>query len=1402
MWCSFGLVAVMACGDDASNSRPRTDTAVASDAVDTRDDTTVASEVEDDADTTSTPDSDGVELDTLDVALEVDVEVEVSARCGDGHPDPGEACDDGNDNDLDGCTRACTSGPVIRHPSAGEVVFSELMIDPSKVADPLGEWLELTNTASDELNLGGCVLRDDGTDLVALDPDGLDLRVAPGGLVVFGLAGDTTVNGGVVEGFVYTTMLLDNVADEVELVCDGVVIDRVQWTPFAWPVVAGRALALDPTRANASDNDLVGSWCLAERLYGAGDRGTPGATNPSCPQLDTAIDGCALLATGPLAGFAGAPVQVGVEVHEAGVTDATDGVDVLPTLVVEVGWGPTGASPEGLAWTWTRAQPAPDLTVAVGADGYRGPITVGSMGAVDVLARASRDGGASWRLCDRLGTLPAQPTTLNVATSPCTATSCRTPPSATCAADGVTLDGFEPSGMCTPTSASAFTCAYDEARTDCGASGLTCGGGACAGAAAVPVTGDIVFTEVMLAPTGGPSHQWLELESAADVPLALTDCVLEATDPDGFAPFTITQPTVIGRHGHLVVGASTDLVDNGGAPVQRAWGEAVVLGMSEGSLELRCGGETIDYFAWDAPLWPVQSGAALALSPYHDSVAGNDASTSWCAAQASFGAGDRGTPGVANPPCPGDVAPVTSCGFVGAIPAASPAGTTATQALRIVASGITNKTNKTDANPKLVMQTGVVARGAGAAAVSSWTSAAVDLAWQVPAGQGIDAAEDRYLARVRVPAPGSWDVFARATADGGNTWVVCDPTHPVALDPVASACDPDPCGAPPPRGCSAARDHVVVYAAPSECTLDDDGADDGVTCHFTETSGDDCGVAGAVCAAGVCTRFPRPPESGEVVLSELMIAPAPSTNELGEWIELQNITIDPMALDGCLLRSGGVDADEVWALPPAPAGQPLAHVIMPGAAAVVARSGVAGINGNSQPMAVWTNLGLANQADWVALECDGEVIDLVAWDVSDGWVVPTQQTLQLSGAHLDQHDDDFATSFCVPAAPTPRVPNLVCPAADSVLEGCKLELDQQASVSADAAVPLSVIVRDVGVTDLRPGPDPAYGTIVELGIGPLADAAQPLSSPAWTWLEAAPAATPTPLGWDRWATTWVPDMVTTVGVVARVSLDSGVTWTLCDRSGLGDGYMLDATITTSATACVPNPCHSSAPSTCSASTLIADADPGTCVEVDGVARCSYAPVSFSCTPFGGCSISGRCTSPPGAPSHLGDLVITEVMRDSTLPAPDRGEWLELTNPTSTPFDLRGCELSDGFGELVVVQKPVPDVINAGGWAVFAASTDKTLNGGVQPTSGALRTLLPMTLANVADTIIVTCGGVEIDRLTWSADWPGAVGQAMQLDRTKVTAQQNDQKSAWCAATATYGTLGNKGSPGLDNTLCP
>lgn len=987
-------------------------------------------------DTPDTPDIDGAHPDlpppdTGDTGDTGDGDLDGPApRCGDGTPDPGEDCDDGNTDDLDGCTRACELGPVVRAPAVGEVVIAELMIDPGRVPDLRGEWIELVSLAAEPVNLSACALVDDGTDRVALDLVG-GLTLAPGEILVLGLDPDPATNGGVLVDVPYATMLLEDLADEVALVCpsaDGLTpamgdarhIDRVAWTPFAWPVVQGRSLSLDPSRMSHLDNDRVDSWCSGQLRYGLGDRGSPKTINPSCPHLDREVDACRLLAPPVIDAFRDAPVTVGLEVEELGLTDLTAGVDQSPQLVIEVGFGPL--PPPGpldaLAFSgfaFARAVPEPDYLAPVGshADRWRAELVSTALGGFGVVARASRDGGATWRYCDRDGSdnglMADQLARLEVTETPCLATSCLTPPPAACAPDGVGVIAYASPGRCTPLSSETFECAYSLGRVDCGALGRACElvteptpSAGCGPIPRPPLPGELVFTELMIGPTASldvPTGQWVELTNRAQEPLLLTGCTLTHTPlpqaPDEERALVIESPLVIGVGAQLVLGATLDPAVNGDTPVDFAWGDAFAL-TSASSLSLACG-DLIDAVAW-GPTWPLSPGAALQLSPFRTDAAANAEVSSWCRATSAYGAGDRGTPGAPNPNCPGDIVPVEGCRVVASNLVTPPAGTESSVPLAVLVRALTGRTVRTDPAAGLWLEVGLAARGAPASTITTWRRAAVDTAWTT-VGQNVDPAEDRYHGRFKVPPVGAWDLYARATADGGNTWALCDldgivpggaSPRPLAVEPVASACDPDPCVTPPLPICqpvtSGSPTVVLGRAGPATCALDA-GQPGGVSCAFVDTPLEDCALRGAVCSEGAldtagdpdeagarCVGFPRRPEPGEAVISELMIAPLVSgiANELGEWIEVTNVGDDALDLAGCALQSGAPDGGvERWAIPAS--SQLLAYAIQPGQALTFARSATSSINGQSQPAAVWSSLALDNAADWVELVCGDEI---------------------------------------------------------------------------------------------------------------------------------------------------------------------------------------------------------------------------------------------------------------------------------------------------------------------------------------------------------------------------------------------------------------------------------------------
>lgn len=158
----------------------------------------------------------------------------------------------------------------------GDVVISELMVDPAAVADTQGEWIELHNPTGDMFDLQGCVIDDGGSALRAIaDP----FALAPGGFKAIARSASA--------GFATSAtmpMSLGNTGDSVAISCDGVEIDRVVYGP-GFPLASGKSMALDPGAMDALDNDGPGVWCLAAQPYGV-DFGTPGKPNPDCFEAD------------------------------------------------------------------------------------------------------------------------------------------------------------------------------------------------------------------------------------------------------------------------------------------------------------------------------------------------------------------------------------------------------------------------------------------------------------------------------------------------------------------------------------------------------------------------------------------------------------------------------------------------------------------------------------------------------------------------------------------------------------------------------------------------------------------------------------------------------------------------------------------------------------------------------------------------------------------------------------------------------------------------------------------------------------------------------------------------------------------------------------------------------------
>jgi hypothetical protein len=205
-------------------------------------------------------------------------------------------------------------------PAPGDVVITEIFAD-AVGSDQNKEWFELLNVTDADIDLGGWVISDLGTDSHTLAGP---FVVPAGGYVVLGQNGSTSSNGGLSVDYDYPGgWTLGNTDDEVVLTDPlGTVIDQVLYDGGpGFPDPEGASLSLAPGSLDAAANDVGTAWCAGQVPYGTdGSLGTPGGPNPPCPAPPVDGDGD------------GSPADVDCDdeaasVHPGAAEIACDGVD-------------------------------------------------------------------------------------------------------------------------------------------------------------------------------------------------------------------------------------------------------------------------------------------------------------------------------------------------------------------------------------------------------------------------------------------------------------------------------------------------------------------------------------------------------------------------------------------------------------------------------------------------------------------------------------------------------------------------------------------------------------------------------------------------------------------------------------------------------------------------------------------------------------------------------------------------------------------------------------------------------------------------------------------------------------------------------------------------------------------
>ena len=168
----------------------------------------------------------------------------------------------------------------------GDLVITEFLAAPTYVNDSDGEWIEIFNITSADIDIEGWAIRDNLLDYHTVDNGGAGVSVPAWDYIVLGRNADPGQNGGVAVDYAYNSFSLETSFDAIIIQDDqGTEVDRVDYaTPF-YPVTPGRSTSLDWGIVDWQENDNPSNWCLSQTPIGGGntDTGTPGAHNNVCP---------------------------------------------------------------------------------------------------------------------------------------------------------------------------------------------------------------------------------------------------------------------------------------------------------------------------------------------------------------------------------------------------------------------------------------------------------------------------------------------------------------------------------------------------------------------------------------------------------------------------------------------------------------------------------------------------------------------------------------------------------------------------------------------------------------------------------------------------------------------------------------------------------------------------------------------------------------------------------------------------------------------------------------------------------------------------------------------------------------------------------------------------------------
>ncbi|MGF1572407.1 MAG: endonuclease/exonuclease/phosphatase family protein [Sumerlaeia bacterium] len=186
-------------------------------------------------------------------------------------------------------------GVQAQEPEYGDIIFTEIMANPTLVPDAAGEWFELHNWGETTYNLSGLMVYSNSTSGAGfttdfLESNGPNNQINPSEYLLYGKSSNPQVNGGLPAAIALSNTGLNNQGDSLELWRGSIKIDGIRYgngptgegpenTLWATASTPGISLALQGDLSNGKTAEVA----LSTVFYNPQDRGTPGAPNTVQP---------------------------------------------------------------------------------------------------------------------------------------------------------------------------------------------------------------------------------------------------------------------------------------------------------------------------------------------------------------------------------------------------------------------------------------------------------------------------------------------------------------------------------------------------------------------------------------------------------------------------------------------------------------------------------------------------------------------------------------------------------------------------------------------------------------------------------------------------------------------------------------------------------------------------------------------------------------------------------------------------------------------------------------------------------------------------------------------------------------------------------------------------------------